>query len=167
MVAFTSPSEWVPSKGSSIKFSGKGVDGIFKKFNTNIFFDETNFAGSKISISIEVSSLNTGNALQNKHATGAEWFDAAIYPQIKFATSAIEKNGNSYTAKGKMQVKNKTKDMSIPFVFNKAGNAGTFSSKFVIKRSDFDIGEPNDDVSNDITVELTVPVIQTSVLKKK
>ncbi|WP_426670467.1 YceI family protein [Mucilaginibacter sp. McL0603] len=158
MLGFTQTAGWRLTKENSVKFSGKGVDGIFKKLTANVTFDEKNLQGSKFVIAIDVASLNTGNALQNKHATGSEWFDAAKYPQIKFTTNTIEKVGNDFVAKGKMEVKGKANDVNIPFAFTSSGSIGKFTSKFSIKRTDYGIGEPTGDVADVISIEIVANV---------
>jgi polyisoprenoid-binding protein YceI len=156
--AFTVISNWKIVNDYSIKFSGKDVNGIFKKFTGNIEFDEANLAASKFYLVIEVASINTGNGLQNKHAKSGDWFDAANYPQIKFTSSKIEKSGNTWSVKGKMEVHGVAKEMNIPFSFSKTGNQGIFTAGFIVKRSDFNIGKPGGDTANDIKVEVKVPV---------
>jgi polyisoprenoid-binding protein YceI len=158
LLSFTSSPLWKLSKGYAISFSGKGVDGIFKKMEAEINFDEKNLATSKFIIKIDVNSINTGNALQNKHATGADWFDAAKYPLIKFTTSSIEKSASGYIAKGKLEVKNKSKEVSVPFTFTSAGSTGKFIANFTIKRSDYGVGESSDDVADELKIKVEVQV---------
>jgi polyisoprenoid-binding protein YceI len=161
LLAFVQLGNWKVSPDYSVKFSGKGVNGIFKTFTADINFDETKLATSTVAVTIDVASLNTGNAVQNRHATGAEWFDAAKYPKITFTSSAIEKNSSGYLVKGKMTVKGKVKDVSIPFNFSKTGAAGEFSSTLTIKRSDYGVGASTNDVSDEIKVEVKVPVVKS------
>jgi polyisoprenoid-binding protein YceI len=158
MFAFVQLTSWTVAQDHSIRFSGKGVSGIFKTFNATITFDETNLSTAKFLITIDVASINTGNAMQNRHATGAEWFDAAKYPQIKFTSGTVEKSAAGYVVKGKMEVKGKTKDVAIPFTFSKSGAAGEFTSTLTIKRSDYGIGAGSNDVSDEIKVDVKVPV---------
>lgn len=156
--AFVQLTTWKVGTDFSVKFSGKGVNGIFKNFEANILFDEANPAASKFTITIDVASLNTGNAMQNRHATGSEWFDAATYPKIKFTSTAVEKSGSGYVAKGKMEVKGKVRDIAIPFSFSKSGTGGEFSATFPIKRVDYGVGNAGGDVAEEIKVEVKVPV---------
>ncbi len=158
LLSFISSPTWKLSKGHTISFSGKGIDGIFKKMEAEINFDEKNLPTSKFTLQIDVNSINTGNALQNKHALGAEWFDASKYPVIKFTTNSIEKSASGYIAKGKMEVKNKSKEVSIPFTFTPAGSTGKFITNFIIKRSDYGVGESSDDVSDEIKIKVEVQV---------
>ena len=161
MYAFTLLTSWSVTNEHSVKFSGKGVNGIFKTFNAAIYFDEANLSTSKFTITIDVASLNTGNAVPNRHATGPDWFDATKYPKIKFTSGTIEKTSAGYVVKGKMEVKNKVKDVTIPFQFTRSGTTGSFSSSFVIKRSDYGVGGASGEVSDEIKVELKVPVMKS------
>lgn len=159
--AFVQLTNWNVGQEYSVKFSGKGVNGIFKTFAATIAFDESNLASSKFAIIIDVASLNTGNAMQNRHATGAEWFDAATYPKIKFTSGSIQKSGSGYVVNGKMEVKGKVKEVSIPFNFTNSGSTGVFTSMLTIKRSDYGVGAASNDVSDEIKVEIKVPVTKS------
>jgi polyisoprenoid-binding protein YceI len=156
--SFSVQNNWKLGKDYSIKFSTKGVDGIFKTFNATIQFDETKLENASFNMTIDVNSINTGNGLQNKHALGDEWFDAEKYPKIKFTSSSFSKSGTSYTVKGKLQVKNQTKEISIPFTFKKKGKKGTFTTNFSINRIDFGVGKANNDVGNTLKIDATIPV---------
>ena len=161
LFAFVQLGNWKVTQDYSVKFSGKGVNGIFKTFDADINFDEAKLSTSTVVITIDVASLNTGNAVQNRHAVGPQWFDATKYPKIKFTSSAIEKSVSGYVVKGKMEVKGKVKDVAIPFNFSKTGSAGEFSAVFTIKRSDYGVGGASEDVSDEIKVEIKVPVVKS------
>jgi polyisoprenoid-binding protein YceI len=156
--AFTNATGWKLGKEYNIQFSTKGVSGIFKTFFATMEFDEADLANSKFVMTIDVNSINTGNGLQNKHAIGDDWFDAAKYPKIKFTSSSFTKTGTGYSVKGKLQVKNTTKEVTIPFTFKKTGSKATFNAKFTIDRIAYGVGKANDDVGNTITIEAKIPV---------
>ena len=156
--AFTQVKAWKISKDHSVEFSGKGVDGIFKTFSGTINFDEAKLSASKFVFTIDVNSINTGNGLQNKHALGEEWFHAEKYPNIKFTSSSFEKTSGGYSVKGKLQVKDVTKEVTIPFTFTKSGSKGKFVSAFTIDRSVYGVGKASGDVGNTIKINVTIPV---------
>ena len=156
--AFTQVKTWKISKDYNVDFSAKGVNGIFKTFSGTINFDETKLSESKFVLTIDVNSINTGNGLQNKHALGDEWFNADKYPNIKFTSSSFEKTASGYSVKGKLQVKDVTKDITIPFTFTKSGNKGKFISSFSIDRSAYNVGKAGGDVGNSIKINVTIPV---------
>jgi polyisoprenoid-binding protein YceI len=156
--AFTLTQNWNITDKYNIRFSSNDVAGIFKTFKGTIVFDEQNMAASKFDVTIDVASINTGNGLQNKHAKGAEWFDAAKYPVIKYTSKKIVKTGATYQVTGDLQIRGVTKETTIPFTFKKAGAGATFNGTFTINRNDFHIGKPGGDVAEQIKVEVAVPV---------
>ncbi|MNJ86321.1 hypothetical protein D3C87_38140 [compost metagenome] len=156
--AFTQVKTWKISKDYNVDFSAKGVNGIFKTFSGTINFDEAKLSESKFVLTIDVNSINTGNGLQNKHALGDEWFNADKYPNIKFTSSSFEKTASGYSVKGKLQVKDVTKDITIPFTFTKSGSKGKFISSFSIDRSAYNVGKAGGDVGNSIKINVTIPV---------
>jgi polyisoprenoid-binding protein YceI len=156
--AFSVAQKWAISDKYSIKFSSNDVAGIFKTFSGSIDFDEQNPANSKFDVTIDVNSINTGNGLQNKHAKGAEWFDAAKYPAIKYTSKKIVKAGTGYQVTGDLTIKGVSKEYTIPFTFKKAGAGATFNGSFTVNRSDFKIGKPGGDVAEQIKIDVAVPV---------
>jgi polyisoprenoid-binding protein YceI len=160
LFAFTLQTNWKVANGYNISFATSGVSGIFKTFTGTIIFDEQNIATSKFDITIDINSINTGNGMQNKHAKGAEWFDAAKYPSIKFTSKKIVKAGAGYTASGTLQLHGIAKEVNLPFTFKKTGNGGIFEGSFNISRNDFKIGEPGGEVGEFLKVNVSVPVIK-------
>lgn len=156
--AFTQVKTWKVAKDYNIEFSAKGVNGIFKTFAATINFDEAKLSDSKFVMTIDVNSINTGNGLQNKHAAGDEWFNAEKYPNIKFTSSSFDKTASGYSVKGKLQVKDVTKDVTIPFTFTKSGSKGKFVATFTIDRSAYNVGKSGGDVGNSIKITATIPV---------
>lgn len=151
---------WQSTGKYSIRFSSNDASGIFKTFAGTLAFDEQNLAASKFTATVEVASINTGNGLQNKHAKGAEWFDATTYPQIRFTSDKIVKAGNGYQATGTLEMHGVKKQVTIPFTFQKKGNAGTFAGSFSVNRNDYRIGKPGDKVGEMIKIDISVPVVQ-------
>lgn len=149
---------WKIGNDYSIQFSNSDVSGIFKKFSGTVRFDEADLASSKFDATIDVASINTGNALMNKHARGEEWFDAAKYPKIKFTSSKIEKSGTGYKVTGQLEIKGVRKEVSFPFTFEKSGNSGIFKAKFNINKNDYNVGKKGDNVGETLQLDISVPV---------
>jgi polyisoprenoid-binding protein YceI len=108
---------WQIGSNYSVQFSCNQASGIFKDIKANILFDEQNPDNAKFNVNVDAGSLNTGNALMNKHAKSDEWLDAAKYPAITFASKKITKNGASYQVTGDLTLHGVTKEVSIPFAF--------------------------------------------------
>lgn len=149
---------WQIADSYTIAFSNDQASGIFKDFKGNIAFDEKNPGTAKFDVTIAVASLNTGNALQNKHAKSAEWFDAAKYPTIHFVSTKVVKAGTGYQVTGTLDMHGIQKPVTIPFTFQHTGAGASFAGTFTVSRSDFKIGEPGGEVPEPVKLEISVPV---------
>ena len=149
---------WKVATGYSVKFAAEGTGGIFKTLKGNMVFDDKDLGGSSFNVSIDIASINTGNAMMNKHAKGDEWFDAAKYPEIKFTSKKIVKAGNAYQATGELEMHGLKKTITIPFAFQPKGAGGLFTGSFSVNRSEFHIGKPGGEVGETIKLDVSVPV---------
>jgi len=92
--------------------------------------------------------------MKNKHAKSAKWFDAEKYPNIEFQSSNFSKTETGYSVTGTMKMHGVDKEMILPFTF--ANNV--FKSTFSVNRIEFKIGESMKKVSDDIKLEVSLPV---------
>ena len=148
---------WKIADGYSIKFEGTDAEGIFSKLDGEVQFNPENPESSSFSFTVDVSSINTGNGMKNKHAVSDKWFDAETYPYITFKSKSFSKNDANYLVKGTMNIHGTSKEMTIPFSFN----GKVFSSKFSVNRMDFGVGTMkgmSKKVSNEIKLDVTIPV---------
>ncbi|MCF6402722.1 YceI family protein [Chitinophaga filiformis] len=157
---FVSSQNWKIAEGHSIKFSGSGANGIFRDLKGQVLFDEKNLAASKFDVTIDVTSINTGNGLKNTHAKGSKWFDASKYPTIHFIASKVNKTASGYEAQGELEMHGVKKPFTVPFTFTRNGNGGTFNGNFDVNRVDFGIGEAGGRVDDVFKLNVTVPVTQ-------
>jgi len=156
--AATSSVNWTISENYEIKFSSStgNPEGIFKTFSGDVQFDESDLTTSNCQLMIDVNSINTGNGMQNKHAISNKWFDAENYPNIEFQSNKISKTETGYSVNGIMSIHGIDKEMTLPFTFSN----NVFKSTFSVNRLDFKIGESMKKVSDEIKLELTIPVTQ-------
>jgi polyisoprenoid-binding protein YceI len=155
---FIAAQSWTIAEDYNIAFSSDDASGIFTDFKGTIAFDEQNAATSKFDVTIATSSINTGNGLQNKHAKSDEWFDAAKYPAIHFASQKIAKTATGYQVTGDLDLHGVKKSTTIPFTFAKTATGGIFAGTFTVNRSDFKLGKPGGDVAEQIKLTISVPV---------
>lgn len=155
---FIAAQSWTITDSYNIAFSTDEAAGIFKGFKGNIAFDEQNPSTAKFDVTIDVSTINTGNGMQNKHAKSEEWFDATKYPTIHFMAQTATKTAAGYQATGTLDMHGVKKTISIPFTFKKTATGGVFASTFTVNRTDFNIGKPGGDVADQIKLDISVPV---------
>ena len=159
--AFAPAANWQIADKCTIRFSAGGeVGGIFRTMKGAIVFDEQNLAASTFDLSVDVASVNTGNALMNTHIKSAEWFDAGKYPVIRFVSKKIVKAGTGLQVTGDMEMHGIKKETTLPFSFQNKGGTAIFSSAFTVNRSDFHIGKPGGDVEEKVKMDISVPVVK-------
>lgn len=143
-----------------IAFSSEDATGVFTKMKGDIVWDANNLANSKFNLAVEVSSINTGNGLKNKHAKADNWFDAKKYPKIEFITSKIEAQEEAFVAQGILTMHGVSKEMSIPFKYEKTASGGNIKSTFDVDRTEFKIGEKEAKVSKIMHLDVLIPIVQ-------
>ena len=135
---------------SEIQFKVKhlmitNVTGSFDKFSASVETEDEDFMKAKISFTADTDSISTGNEQRDAHLKGADFFDAANYPQLKFVATKYENvdNDGSYELYGDLTIKATTKNVKLdvefggvvkdPYGNTKAG----FTINGKIKRKDF------------------------------
>ena len=152
----------IDSEKAMVKFSltahGQELIGNFKGAKGVIKFDENDLANSSIDCTIDMSTINTGIDARDKHLQSKSFFAVASSPVGKFTSTRIEKTATGYTATGKFMLRETTKEISVPFVYEGTKTEGKFKGSFSIKRSDYGIGQPDEDIGDDVTITLDIPV---------
>lgn len=89
------------------------VDGKFNDFAASVTSPGDDFAGSDVSFSAQVASIDTDSERRDNHLKSDDFFNAEMYPEIKMV-GKIEKNGDTYTLVGDFTMRDVTK----PVVFD-------------------------------------------------
>lgn len=77
--------------------------------------NENDLTNATLAFEAKTASINTENADRDNHLKSADFFEADVYPSIKFdSTSITDKGGNKYTIEGNLTIK----DVSKPIKFN-------------------------------------------------
>ena len=124
-----------------IKNAGFTIDGKFGPITGTITFDEAENSGNFIDAIIYSKTLNTGNDLRDEHIKKKDYFNVDKFPQIEMKATLFDKETNG-TFKGnfKLTLKNKTKDVVVPFSFTQKDGKGVFKGTFTINRLDYGVG---------------------------
>jgi polyisoprenoid-binding protein YceI len=143
--------------GFIIENFGFDVKGSFTGFKGDINFDAQNAANNGFDVTIDATTVNTDNNLRDQHLRGESYFDIKNYPTIHFVSSKITSTGkeNAFTAYGKLTIKGKSKDISIPFTAMPGTDGYLFKGSFKINRKDFGVGGTST-ISNELEVFLNV-----------
>ena len=90
------------------------VQGQFNEFKGRVIFAE-NGDVDMITGNIVVSSIDTNNKKRDAHLKSDDFFNAKVYPEIKFVSDKIHRNDIGFTAIGQLEIHGITNNVSIPF----------------------------------------------------
>jgi polyisoprenoid-binding protein YceI len=159
-VSITSAPDYKIKDGFSIDFKSKDPSGEFKTMKGDIKFNESDLGSSKFDLTIDVSSISTGNNMKNKKSQTEEWFHASKHPSIRYVSTKIEKSGNDYTVYGNLTMKGITKEKQVPLKVSKNGSELTFNGNFKVNRIDFKVGKKSQAVPDEMNISYSIPVSQ-------
>ena len=91
------------------------VRGQFGAFEGTAHIDEKDPAASKVDLTIQVASIETGSADRDGHLKSGDFFDAETYPTITFTSTDVKRAGSDWTVTGDLTIKDVTKPVTIEF----------------------------------------------------
>jgi len=90
------------------------LTGRFDKFDGTFNYDSNNLSASKISINIDVASVNSNHAERDKHLRSGDFLDVNKFSTAKFVSSSVtDKGNNQLEIKGPLTLHGITKNITI------------------------------------------------------
>ncbi len=127
---------------ATAKQIGVPMEGKFKKFDATVDFDPAKLATSSAKVEIDVSTFEIGDAETTKEVKGKDWFDAGKYPKAVFQSTSIKAGAaGKYDVAGKLTIKGKTVDVTVPATYRQEAGGQVFEGVLPIKRTVFNIGD--------------------------
>lgn len=141
-----------------------GFSHMYGKFATvagTLTLDEAKPENSKVSVTVTMNSIITGNPKLDEHLKAEAFFDVAKYATATFESTKVEIGEGGKTARvtGNLTLHGVTKPTVLNVTLNKTGEHPMtkkktvgFSATTVIKRSDFGVSYGLPAVSDEIPV---------------
>jgi polyisoprenoid-binding protein YceI len=89
------------------------VRGQFRKFTTEVDFDEERPERSSVVAHIDVSSIDTGMEARDAHLRSADFFEAETFPELTFRSTSIEARGDGYKIEGDLTIRGETRPVTL------------------------------------------------------
>ncbi|PXW75178.1 cytochrome b561 [Blastomonas natatoria] len=140
------PRNWVVGKGGTLGFSarwnGEPVDGRFARWTANILFSPEALDGSKIDVSIDLGSVDTGDGQRDGTLTGSDFFDTGKFARATYRASKFKAlGGNRYRADGTLTLRGVSKQVPLTFTLDITGNKARAKGSATIDRTSFGVGQ--------------------------
>lgn len=121
---------------------GQSVYGTFGDFEGTLSFDTQKPEAGHALLKIQLASIDAGSPDANAELQRASWFDTATYPVGVYESTAVTPlGGNRFKISGNLTIKGTTRQVEVDVVLKEQDGIGVFDGKFILKRSDFKIGE--------------------------
>jgi len=122
------------------------VRGRFTRFGGTLTLDEADLTRSKVEATIDAASIDTGTAQRDDHLRSPDFFDAERFPELRFRSTRIDRNGERYRVTGDLTIRDVTREVVLdveyggrardPWGNERAG----FIASTSLNRKDFGLG---------------------------
>lgn len=165
----------VTAKGTQLKFAedastldfvGSKVTGSeygsFKKFTGTIDLVEEKADKSRVTVAIDLASVDAKIGKLTEHLKSPDFFDVAKFPRATFTSTEIKAGGDkgaTHTVTGTLDLHGVKKTVRFPATINVAADMVTVASEFAINRKDFGIvyaGKADDLIRDEVVLKLSV-----------
>jgi polyisoprenoid-binding protein YceI len=116
----SSASSWqIDPDHSSIQFKVRhlmvsNVKGVFHKVSGLVEIDDQDITRSRVSVTIETASVDTGVAKRDEDLLSATFFDVARYPTMTFVTKKVVRSGpDSLKVTGDLTIHGVTREVTL------------------------------------------------------
>lgn len=121
------------------------VEGRFSEYDGRISIDREEPSKSKVEVTIQAASIDTGNERRDADLKSARFFEVEKYPAITFTSTRVEPKGKDlYEVTGDLTMHGVTKTLKVPVRHTGFLNLGRvekagFEATFPINRKDFGV----------------------------
>jgi cytochrome b561/polyisoprenoid-binding protein YceI len=142
----TEPLPWTVSDGARLSFatawSGEPITGRFTRWRAQIHFSPAALDRSKVVVSVDLRSVDTGNVQRDEALRGPDWFDVAARRSATFAATRFESLGEGrYVAHGVLTLRGAERRLSVPFHLRIDGLVAKASGEADVDRTAFTVGQ--------------------------
>lgn len=134
------------ASGSSLSFTFTQLDaastGQFRKFTTELVYDEKNLSASSLHVKVDVASLDTQDSERDATLAGAELFDTKTHPAATFVAQSLARTATGgLEAVGQMSIRGVSKTVRLPLTLKPTAHGLELSGQTAIKRLDYGVGQ--------------------------
>lgn len=135
----------------------------FDRLDGSFVYDPAGWATTQATITVDPTSVSTGQPSFDRQIAGPQFFDAAKFPAITFTSAAVTGEGGKGQVQGQLTFHGVTRPVVLDVTFNGVGpgmlGVGArlgFSGTTRIKRSDFGVTAVGGLVGDDVDLMFEV-----------
>ena len=140
---------------------GKFISGRIGKWTGAIVLDPANLGAARIDIRMDMKTASAGTKDVDDLMLGKDFLDVQKAPEARFTSESVaSRGGDRYEARGKLTIREATRDVVLPFTLRIEGEQANARGRLDIKRLDYGIGRnewaATNYVADEVTIEITV-----------
>ena len=127
--------------GFKADYSGSAVDGAFKRWDGDILFSPDDLPNSRISVTIDLASVDTADSQRDDTLRSDGFFDVATHPKATFRSTRItHRGGKAYRAAGTLSLHGQQRPVTVDFTLDIKGDDATVAGTAPLSRTAFGVG---------------------------
>jgi polyisoprenoid-binding protein YceI len=122
------------------------VRGQFKKFSGTVELDEQHPERSRVEVTIDPASIDTGDERRDGHLRTADFFEVEQYPEIRFVSTKVERSGeDEYRVAGDLSMHGITRPVTLEVALEgqsrdmQGQRRAGFALRGAVNRKDYDL----------------------------
>lgn len=144
--AASEPRKWSQTPGGRLGFTaqwnGEPVNGSFGTWSSTILFSPDALDASKVEVSIDLASVDTGDSQRDGTLTDSDFFDTARFAKASYrATRFRALGGDRYRADGTLTLRGTSRPVPLTFTLSITGNTARARGTATIDRTSFGVGQ--------------------------
>jgi polyisoprenoid-binding protein YceI len=144
------------------------TDGRFGDWDGELLIDLDTPANSRISMTVNVDSMDTFWGERDTHLKSADFFEVSAHPTATFTSTSVEKTGeNTLAVTGDLTIKGITKPTTFEVTVNAQGEhpmaktpAVGLDATTVVKRTDYGMDMYVPYVGDEVTISFSAEALQ-------
>ena len=151
---------WTVEAGGKLDFatswSGQPVTGQFKDWTADIRFSEDAPADSSVTVTVNPTSVATGDAQRDATLPTEDWLDTTGFPKATFHADGFRRQGPIWTADGQLTLKGVSRPLRLTFTLEQKGDRVTARGRTSVDRIAFGVGKGDFAATDQIPAQVTV-----------
>ncbi|WP_188236995.1 YceI family protein [Sphingopyxis sp. LK2115] len=153
--------DWTVAPGGRLGFTarwnGEAVEGRFDRWRADIRFSPDQLAASRIKVTVDLASADTGDGQRDDSLKSSDFFDTAAYPSATFIARDIRHlDGDRYEARGTLNLRGAAKAATLRFTLRIEGDRARVGGTARIDRTAFGVGQGEWAATDAIAAEVDV-----------
>lgn len=157
------PAVWRLDDGSKLAFEtawgAMKVEGAFRRFTADIRFSPDALDRSRVSVTIDVASVDTGDPQRDQALPGYDFFDVDDHPRATFVAERFEhRGGDRYLARGQLTLRGVTRPVDLPFELDIDGESARVRGETSLDRTAFGVGQGEFAATDQVPAQVKIEV---------